>query len=263
MTEEGTSLTQADVVAEELEPTCGMQLLQVVEEQPPEQLCEHANRQQEPSARRDPALSVERDTAAGHDHVDVRVVRHGRAPGVEDGGDTDARTEMTRVGGDGEHGLGGHPEQQIIDHRLVVEGDVGDLGGHCEDDVEIADRQQVGLACGEPLACCRPLALGAVPIPAAVVGDAAVAAVLAAFDMAAERGRAAGLDRRHHLELGQAHVAGMRRAPGWSMNAKDIGDLERRSQRDQPPPGSSPSISSLRCSSGLVTARIVLVATRA
>jgi hypothetical protein len=101
-----------------------------------------------------------------------------------------------------------------------------------------------------------------VPVAAAVIGDAAVAAVLAAFDMAAECGRPASLDRRHHLELGQAHVPGMRCAPGRSMNAKDIGDLERRSQRDQPP-GSSPSISSLRCSSGLVTARIVLVATRA
>ena len=137
------------------------------------------------------------------------------------------RAEMTRVGGDGEHRLGGRPEQQIIDHRLVVEGDVGDLGGHGEDDVEIADRQQVGLARGEPLARRRPLALGAVPIAAAVVGDAAVAAVLAAFDMAAERGRAAGLDRRHHLELGEAHMAGMRRSPGWSMTMEDVGDLER------------------------------------
>jgi len=89
-----------------------------------------------------------------------------------------------------------------------------------------------------------------------------MAAVLAALDMAAERGRAAGLDRRHHLELDQAHVAGMCRAPGWSMNAKDICDLERRSHPDQPP-GSLPSISSRRFSSGLVTARIVLVATRA
>ena len=97
---------------------------------------------------------------------------------------------------------------------------------------------------------------------AAVVGDAAMAAVLAAFDMAAECGGAAALDRRHHLELGQADMAGIRRTPRWSMNSKDIGDLERWSHRDQPP-GSSPSISSLRCSSGLVTARIVLVATRA
>jgi hypothetical protein len=89
-----------------------------------------------------------------------------------------------------------------------------------------------------------------------------MAAVLAAFDMAAECGGAAALDRRHHLELGQADMAGIRRTPRWSMNSKDIGDLERWSHRDQSP-GSSPFISSLRCSSGLVTARIVLVATRA
>jgi hypothetical protein len=37
---------------------------------------------------------------------------------------------------------------------------------------------------------------------ATVVCDAAVAAVLTTFDMAAKRGGAAILDRRHHLELG-------------------------------------------------------------
>ena len=181
---------------------------------------------------------------------------------MEDGGDADARTEMTRVGGDGDHGLGRRPEQQVIDDCLVVKGDIGDLGGKREDHVEVADRQQVGLAGREPLACRCPLALGAVPVPAAVIGDADMAAVLAAFDMATNGGGAAGLDRRHHLDLAQAHMAGMRRAPGWSMNPEDIGDLKRWSHRDQPP-GLAPSISSLMCSSGLVTARIVLVATRA
>jgi len=48
----------------------------------------------------------------------------------------------------------------------------------------------------------------------AVIGDAAVATVLAALDVAAECGRTTSLDRRHHLELGQAHVPGMRRTPG-------------------------------------------------
>jgi len=191
-----------------------MQLLQAVEEQPPEQLCEHANRQQEPSARRDPAFSIERDTATGHDHVDVRVVCHSRTPAVEDGGDTDARTEMTGIRGDGEHGLGRHPEQQVVNLRLVVKGDVGDLGGHREDHVEVADWQQVGFARGEPLACRCPLALRTVPIATAVIGDAAVTAVLAALDVATESGRPASLDRRHNLELGQAHVPGIRRSPG-------------------------------------------------
>ena len=47
MVEEGTSIAQASLVAEELEPTGRMQLLEVLEEAPPEQLGEHANRQQE------------------------------------------------------------------------------------------------------------------------------------------------------------------------------------------------------------------------
>ena len=198
-----------------------MQLLQLVEEQPPEQLCQHTNRQQELGARRDPAFSVERDTATGHDHVDVRVMCHGRAPAVEDGGDTDARTEMPGIRGDGEHGLGCHLEQQIVNLRLVVKGDVGDLGGDCEDHVEVADWQQVGLACGEPLACRCPLALRAVPIAAAVVGDAAVAAVFAALDVAAECGRTASLDRRAE--------GGERTAPARRFRRRDVSGEELQS----------------------------------
>jgi hypothetical protein len=60
--------------------------------------------------------------------------------------------------------------------------------------MEIADREQVGLAGGEPVPRRRALALGAMPVAAGVVGDPAVAAILAALDMTTERGRAALLD---------------------------------------------------------------------
>ena len=133
-----------------------------------------------------------------------------------------------RIGGDREHRLGGGAEQQIVDHRLVLPGDVGDLGRQREHDVEVADRQQIGFARGEPVPCRRALAFGAVPVAAAVVGDAAVAAVLAGLDMAAEGCGAAGLDRRHHLHLAEAEMAGMGRAPGGAMAMEDVGDLQRR-----------------------------------
>jgi hypothetical protein len=58
-------------------------------------------------------------------------------------------------------------EQQVIDRGLVVERDVGNFGGHCEDNVEVSDRQQVGLALGQPRACGGTLALEAVPVAAA------------------------------------------------------------------------------------------------
>ena len=52
--------------------------------------------------------------------------------------------------------------------------------------------------------------------------------VLAARDMAAERCRAAVLDRGHHLELAEAHMAGIGSAPCRSMAAEDIRDLQLR-----------------------------------
>ena len=135
------------------------------------------------------------------------MVGHRRAPGVQHGGDADAGAEMLGIGRDGEHGLGRGLEQQVVDHGLVLVGDIGDRRRQREHDVEVADRQQLGLALGEPLLGGGALTLGAMPVAAAVVGDDGVGAVLAARDMAAERRRAAALDGRHHLQLVEADVA--------------------------------------------------------
>ena len=63
---------------------------------------------------------------------------------------------------------------------------------------------------------------------ARVIGDLRIGAVrvLAARDMAAERCRAAVLDRRHHLELAEAHMAGIGLAPCRTMIAEDIRNLQ-------------------------------------
>ena len=151
-----------------------------------------------------------------------------------------------RIGGDGQQRLGGGAEQQVVDHRLVLVGDGGDLGGQREDHVEVRHRQQVGLAGRQPVLRRRALALRAVAVAAGVVGDALLAAAGAALDMAAERGGAAGLDRRHHLQLAEAEVSGLGPAPGGAVAAEDVGDLERRAAHGRPvrPPVSrrSPSV---------------------
>ena len=66
----------------------------------------------------------------------------------------------------------------------------------------------------------------------AIIGDDFVGAVLAARDMPAESRRAAALDRRHHLQLAKAHVAGVGFAPRRSMVAEDIRDLQSRTPHD-------------------------------
>src|SRR5712692_5691886 len=70
------------------------------------------------------------------------------------------------------------------------------------------------------------------PVTTGVVGDLGMAArrVLAARDMPAERCRAAVLDRRHHLELLEADMAGIGLTPCRPMAAEDIRDLQLRTR---------------------------------
>ena len=60
----------------------------------------------------------------------------------------------------------------------------------------------------------------------AIVGDERVCAVLAAHDVAAEGRSAAALDRRHDLQLLEAHVTGVGLAPRRSVLAEDVRDLQ-------------------------------------
>ena len=114
------------------------------------------------------------------------------------------------------------------DDGLVVERDGADRRRQGEDDVIVGNRKQLRLAVVEPLPRRRGLALGAMPIAAGVVGDQLVRAVLAALDVASERGCATGLDRRHDFQLGEARVTGVGLPPRRPMGAKDVGDLEGR-----------------------------------
>ena len=104
--------------------------------------------------------------------------------------------------------------------------------------MEIADRQQISFACGKPVPCHRALTLGTMAVATRVVGDPAMAAILAALDMAAtgqarglkahESSRAATLDRRHRLELAEAHMPGIGLAPGRPVAMEDVCDLQPR-----------------------------------
>jgi hypothetical protein len=136
-------------------------------------------------------------------------VGHGRAPGVQDRGHTDPGAQTPGICGDGHQGLRGRLEQDVVDDGLVLVGDVGDLGRHGEDHVIVGHWEKLGLPRLQPRLGRRALTPGAVAVTAGVVGDADVIAVLAALDVAAELGGAAGLDRRHDLQLAQADMAGM------------------------------------------------------
>ena len=114
---EGLRVGESGVIAEELQAAGVVRGDQLLQEQPAEQAREHAHRQEEAGPAGDPALAVERDAAARHDHVDVRMMGQRRAPGVQHGGDADAGAEVLGVGGDGDQRLGRGLEQEVVDRR--------------------------------------------------------------------------------------------------------------------------------------------------
>ena len=80
--------------------------------------------------------------------MDVRMVGECRSPGVQYGGEPDAGAEVLGVswafspralsrGRDGDQDLGGGFEQQVIDDRLVLIGNVGERSRQGEDDMEM------------------------------------------------------------------------------------------------------------------------------
>ena len=105
----------------------------------------------------DEALAVEREAAAGHDHMHMRMMGQGRAPSVQHRGDADPGAKMLGIGGNGEHGLGRRLEQKAVDFRLVLLGDGADRGRQREHHMVVGYRQKLGLAFGKPLARRRAL----------------------------------------------------------------------------------------------------------
>ena len=148
-----------------------MQGCEPFEKEAAEQAREDAHGQEEAGLAGDPARPVRRQAAAGNDDVDMRMMGQRRAPGVEDGGEADARAQMLGVGGDGGQRLGGGPEQEVVDGGLVLERDRADRRRQGEDDVIVGNRQELRLALGEPLPRRRALALRAVAVAAGIVGD--------------------------------------------------------------------------------------------
>jgi len=97
-----------------------------------------------------------------------------------------------------------------------------------EDDVEIGHVQELALPFLHPRTRCGTLALRAVSIATAVVGNDRVPAVLTTRNVPAERRRAAALDGAHHLHLGEAQVTAVGHTPGGTMVAEDVRDLQSR-----------------------------------
>jgi len=119
-------------------------------------------------------------------------------------------------------------KQDGIDHRLVAESDVADRSLYGEDDVKIADEQEIGIAPFDLSGLGHALAFVALADAARVTGRTDNVAGLAVFDMTAERGGPAGLEGAHLALFDAAGMASASRDPGLAVSLEDTGHLESR-----------------------------------
>ena len=94
------------------------------------------------------------------------------APRMQDGDGADLGAEPARIGGERGQGFGRRLEQDRVDDCLVLERHGRDRRGQREDDMEIGNGQEFGLAGGQPLGPRCSLTLRAMPVAAGVIGDA-------------------------------------------------------------------------------------------
>jgi hypothetical protein len=146
---------------------------------------EHADRQQEglvpPGlSRGDPSGAILGETSFGNEAMNVGMVVECLSPGMEDGEEAEAGSEMCGISADLEQCLGGGSEEEIVDDALVLKSDRAEVLRQGEYDVEVSARKKIPLAIGEPAGLGRGLTFGAVAVATRVVLDDLVAAPIAA-----------------------------------------------------------------------------------
>ena len=191
------------------------------------------------------------------------MVGQRRAPGVQHGGEADPGAEMLRVGRDGEERLGGGPEQQVVDHGLVLEGDRRDRRRQGEDDVVVGHGQQIGLPLREPglrAACALALAGNA--------GCGRSCRRSSTWSQSSQRATWPPSAAVRQARIAEMTLSWPRlRCPRWratigiAMRGEDVRDLQMRPRHESARTvyGGGGGASS---ASGLVTSRIVFRATR-
>lgn len=181
-------------VAEKGELALAVRLTKKSQELAAEEAAQHTHWKKEAVPARHPPGTVERDAAARHDAVDVRVMMQVLPPSVEHREEADLGAEMLPIGGNLQQGLGSRTEQQVIDDFLILQCQRRQFLGQREHEVKIRHGKKFLGSLGKPLLPRTELALRAMSIPARVVSDYAMAALVTLFEVTAESRGAAGAD---------------------------------------------------------------------
>jgi hypothetical protein len=159
----------------------------------------------------------------------MRVVEHGAGPGVQHSEKTRGRrSEVARVAGEFEDRCGRGLHEETVDDLGVSAGERAHLLGQSKGEMVKWGVQEEPPALGiEPAAGLFAVALGAVAVPAGVVGVELLITVVTAKDLAAERGRATALDGRHGAQMSRQERFGELLPIRCAVAAEDVRHLEQ------------------------------------
>ena len=185
-------------------------------------------------------------------------------PGMQYPKEADLRAEVLWISGDLTQRLRGRPEQDVVDHGLVLKGDDLDLRGHGEHHMKVGYVEQFRLTVLEPFGPRETLTFWAAVVATRIVGETLMAAITALLDVTAKSGGAATLDRDHGAPPG----GGQRRAMLITERRPEVAEHIRHFQplagqgsgRQKGKRSGTLGVMGCSASSGLAVAQTVLVA---
>jgi hypothetical protein len=197
-------------------------LLQILQEQSAEQARQHPYGQEETGAARNPPGAIGRDSATRDDTMQVGMMEQILPPSVQHGEKADLRPQAFGISRDGGQGLGRGSEQHAVDEIFVLVRNGRDLFGKREDDMKIVRLENLRFPLCDPFGARQRLALGAMPVAAAVVAGTLVKTAVAPFEMTAEGRRPAHLDRGHDALLCRSERRTIGLSIGSTIAAEDV-----------------------------------------
>lgn len=145
-------------------------------------------------ARRIPVVAAIGDATSGDQAVDVGVKEKLLRPRMQDGKHTNRAADVAWVASEFDDGLRGGLHEDGVTVPLVRTQDLPEFLGHGHGDVEVADRQHLGLARFKPAFGLVSMAFWTTPILAGVIREDLGGTFVAAPEMSAESLGAAGKD---------------------------------------------------------------------
>jgi hypothetical protein len=158
--------------------------------------------------------------------VDVRMMLEALPPRVEDHETANRRTQAFRVGRDLQQRRRRGPKQEVVHDALIGQRETRQWLRHREDEVHVADGQELLLPRGHPGVAGGREALGTMAIPTAVVREGRLRTLVAAIAVPAECRRSTLGDGPEDAPMLSGHPDAVRLQKTIAVLAHDVGHLE-------------------------------------